>query len=468
MGSQARVALALGAALAVGMPSVAFATSPEIERQIRETQERMQRLDDRLQAASDQLDAANRRVEEQSQLIESSGLAPARGASSGLPGLLGEITIGGSVSATYFYNLNDPNDAENGGLGGTNSGINGPFYFYPLHPDHNTFSFQALWLELEREISEENRAGFVFETAWGKTGQLNNIGGIGNRDLRDDTGLYISQGYVQYLAPIGDGLTFKMGKFGTTIGYEMPNTVYNWNITHGNVYQLLEPLDHIGIIAEYAFGDSGFEASLGGVNGFFPDDPDQNDAKSVLGRIGWSNDSVSAAVNGMWGGESFAFDGDELGIVNGVVTWDATERLSFWMNGDYMWAEDTAGDAWGIAAAGRFGITERTGIALRGEYVADSDEFLGLGGFDAAGNFWDPLNPDELAAPTGFEIWGITATLDHLLTDHLMIRGEVRYDNIDKDDTDNAEFLEDSGDFDNDQIVLGVEAIYNFEEFGGD
>lgn len=468
MGSHAWIARFAALALAAGAPSIASATSPEIERQIREAQERMQRLDDELQAASDQLEAATQRVEEQTQLIEGSGLVQSRGATSGLPGILGEITIGGSVSATYFYNLNDPNDAENGGLGNTNSGINGPSYFYPLHPDHNSFAFQALWLEIEREISEEKRGGFVFETAWGKTGQLNNLGGIGNRCTggcanSDDTGLYLSQGYVQYLAPIGDGVTFKMGKFGTTIGYEVANSVYNWNITQGNVYQLLEPLDHIGIIAEYTFGDSGFDASLGGVNGFFPNDPDHNDAKSILGHVGWSNDSLSVGVNGIWGGETAGFDGDELGVVNGVVTWDATDRLSFWLNGDYMWADDTSGDAWGIAAAGRFGITDRTGIALRGEYVADSDDFYGLGGFDPT----DPSNPDALVA-TGFEIWGITATLDHLLTDHLMIRGEVRYDNIDKDDTDNAEFLEDSSEFDNDQIVLGVEAIYNFTEFGGE
>ena len=53
---------------------------------------------------------------------------------------------------------------------------------------------------------------------------------------------------MQYLAPIGDGVTFKVGKFATPIGNEVAQTVYNWNITRGNVYNLLEPIDHIGII----------------------------------------------------------------------------------------------------------------------------------------------------------------------------------------------------------------------------
>ena len=458
MNSHWLTAGALATALALA-PSLAMATDPSVEARMRDMKQRMQQLEDKLQAADDQLRSANERVDEQSQVIEQSGLVATRGSTSGLPGFLGSLKIGGNVSATYFYNLNDPNDADNGGLQNTNSGLNGPFFFYPLHPDHNSFAFQGLWLEIEREISEENRGGFYFETVWGKDGQLDNVGGISNRESRDDSGLYISQGYVQYLAPIGDGLTFKMGKFGTTIGKEMANNVYNWNITHGNVFQLLEPLDHIGIIAEYSFGDTGFDASLGGVNGFFPDDPDQNDAKSIIGHLGWSNDSLEVGVNGMWGGENFAQDGDQLGIVNGVVSWKASDRLAFWLNGDYLWQEETPGDAWGIAAAGRFGITDRTGIALRGEYVADSDQFLGLVGFDPTNTF---------LVPTGIEVWGITATIDHLLTDNLMIRGEVRYDNIDKDSTDNDEFFEDSSDFDNDQVVLGVQAIYNFNEFGGE
>ena len=46
----------------------------------------------------------------------------------------------------------------------------------------------------------------------------------------------IEQGYVQYLAPIGDGLTLKAGKFSTPIGYEVAGTIYNQNITRGNVW----------------------------------------------------------------------------------------------------------------------------------------------------------------------------------------------------------------------------------------
>jgi hypothetical protein len=490
--------LAALSALSLLVPAFASANDAEVQQQLRDMQQRMQQMEDKLQAASDQLESANQRVEEQSQLIEQSGLAETRGSSSGLPGFLGELTIGGSVAASYLYNVNDPNDSDRcdglgpngecflveddgnlllegeGGLGGTNSGVNGRFY--PLHPDHNSFALDAVWFEVERPVDEEHRGGFRFDTVYGKTGALLNgdgvlTGGPSNRrdGLRDDTALYVFQGYVQYLAPIGSGILFKAGKFGDLfgIGTESSNNIYSWNITRGNVWSLLEPIDHIGVLATAGIGDTGLNISLGGVNGFLPDDPDRNDAKSVLGRIGWDSETVHASVAGIWGGEQQGNDGNETGVVNGTLRIDASDRLGFYLNGDYAWRQESDDAAWGVAAAGRFGITERTGIALRGEYVADVDGYLGFfgetfGGVDIDNegfNVW---------APTGIEVWGITATVDHLLTDHLMIRAEARYDNIDKDDTDNDEFFQDSNDLDNDQIVVGAEVIYNFNKFGGE
>jgi len=457
--------LAASAALAalVFGPSLATAADADVERQLNEMQGRMQQMEDKLQATSDQLESANQRVDEQSQVIENAGLAETRGTGNGLPGFLGQIKVGGWVAASYFYNTNDPNDADLGGLGGDNAGINGRFY--PFHPDHNSFALDQVWWEIEREINEDNRGGFRFDTAYGKTAAL--LGGPNNRSNRDDSAFYISQGYVQYLAPVGDGVTFKLGKFNTLIGTEVAQSPYNWNITRGSVYNLLEPIDHIGILAQYGFGDTGFDVAIGGVNGFSTDDPDRNDAKSIIGHLGYANDMLTVGVNGIWGGDFTAFDGDEHGVINGLVKLNVSDRLAFWINGDYAWFDaDENPDAWGIAAAGRFGITDRTGIALRGEYVADSSQALFFGG---------ELQPDDtfpFRSGAGINTWGITATLDHLLTDNLMVRGEVRYDRIDKDNGSNDEFFHNSSnsgfELAPDQVVLGVEAIYNFNKFGGE
>jgi hypothetical protein len=267
-----------------------------------------------------------------------------------------------------------------------------------------------------------------------------------------------------------------MGKFATPIGVEVAQTIYNWNITRGNVYNLLEPIDHIGIQAGYAFGDTGFDVMVGGVNGFFPDSPDRNDAKSVIGHLGWANDVVTVGLNGIYGAEGAGQDGSEGGVANALIKINASDRLGFYINGDYRWAagdpdgfsQDLDGfggkedfddaQAWGVSAAGRFGITDRTGIALRGEYLSDINRFY----------FNEDFGGDFAGQVTGLDVWGVTATVDHLLTDHLMIRAEARYDNVNKDSGENDEFFEDSEELENDQITVGAEVIYNFNKFGGE
>ncbi len=176
------------------------------------------------------------------------------------------------------------------------------------------------------------------------------------------------------------------------------------------------------MIAENSFGDSGFDAKLGAVNGYLANDPDNNESKSILGHVGWENDLLSIGLNGIWGNEQ-----------------TASSKNSF---------------------------TDRTSLALRAEYATDSDNFFGFVGFDPNG---DIRGPDgRTLALTDISVWGITATLDHLLTDHLKIRGEVRYDDITKKDTSDGEFFEHSSGFSDNQVVIGAEVIYNFNAWGSD
>jgi hypothetical protein len=110
-------------------------------------------------------------------------------------------------------------------------------------------------------------------------------------------------------------------------------------------------------------------------------------------------------------------------------------------------------DAWGVAAAGRYAITERLGLALRGEYVYDRD------GLFLTGGVAPPLGADES------EIWSLTGTLDFALTDHMTVRAEVRYDRADIDGFSDMEFTNGSNPqafTKKDQTMAGVEVIYGF------
>ena len=105
--------------------------------------------------------------------------------------------------------------------------------------------------------------------------------------------------------------------------------------------------------------------------------------------------------------------GDKTGIVDVVLSWDPSENLSTWVNFDYVWvdSENAPGDpgAYGVAIAGRLGITENTGFALRGEYVRSIDNFV-LG--TNIGAAIPPVLLAIFAAWNGYGAWtGLKAVL---------------------------------------------------------
>ena len=65
------------------------------------------------------------------------------------------------------------------------------------------------------------------------------------------------------------------------------------------------------------------------------------------------------------------------------------------------------------------------------------------------------LDEDLVGAPDDFEIFSLTGTVDHSLTDNLVVRGEVRWDNLIED---NFSFI--TGE--EDQVVALAEIYYAF------
>lgn len=426
--------------------------SDDVAEQLRAMQERLMQLEDKLDATEDQLEAANERMEEQETLIEEAGIA--RGSSSGLADFIDTIELGGWISASWFYNFNDPDGRV---LGEANTGA----FAYPFKPDANSFSFDQLWFEIERAVSEENRAGFRADIVFGKDAGLLS-GDFGAGDGLSGNDLEVYQAYIQYLAPIGEGVTFQFGKFATLIGAEVVQAPYNFNITRGHVYNLFQPITHTGLLASTAV--AGLDVSLGFVNetrSFPARDIDLNDDKAVLWSVGSAlGETMSWSFNGTHGSSDSGQGvdepaGNEETILDFIFGFDPNENFSAYVNADWIDSEasSTRGgnefDGYGVAVAGRYAVTQRTGVALRGEWV-DLD-------FDRGGDF---------------EVWGLTSTVDYKLTEKLMVRGEVRYDNV----SDGGSPFVDSGSFcagaayssgcadinDDDQVTAGVEVIYSF------
>lgn len=453
MRSRWTAALTALAMLAVA-PSLAVAAD-EVEAQLQQMQQRLQQMEDRLQATSEELDDANTRADEQAQMIERAGLLEARGDSSGLSGFLSSLELGGWVAASYFYNFDDP-DGED--LSGANVG---GVPAYPFHPDANSFSLDQLWFEIERPATEDHRGGFRADIVYGKTaGILSGDFGSGDGFSGNDLELY--QGYVQYLAPIGEGVHLKFGKFATVIGAEVAQSPYNFNITRGNVYNLFQPITHTGILGSTDIAE-GVSLSLGFVNetrSFPAADIDLNKNKAGLWSVAWSGDNMGASFNGAYGSADSGAGtntpaGDKELILDLIFNWDPTDDISTYVNADYIDTENStfsgsAGDTdgWGIAWGTRVALTETTGIALRTEYADLSTD------------------PTSGGSDIDLEIFGATVTVDHKLTDHLLARAEARYDNVRSSDGTSFDFYDSVGGSmvmdEGDQVTAGVEVIYSF------
>lgn len=445
-------------ALVVAAP--VMGAEEDVAAQFEQMQKQLDAMEERLEATSDELHNAKERVEEQEELIRDSGLADPQGSDSSLSAFLDTIELGGWLSVSYWYNFNRP---INDDLVGANVGSGGQAF--PFHPDANQFSFDQLWFEMERPIDEENRAGFYAEFAFGKSAKLLPDGNAAD----GGNSLYIPQAYIQYQTPWGP--TLKAGKFGTLIGYEVAQTVYNDQVSRGLVYNLLQPIDHVGLLLEGQFGESGFGWAAGIVNNVFKTQPVVNDNLAYTGRLSYTAEKWGIALNGIYGqvtGDSCGVDfiateacdafgiprsgGDSaqrLGILDVVATFDPTEQIHLWANATYDWDDNKHNngtpEGWGIAMGGRYAVTERWGAALRGEYVADDREYFG---------FVDDAR-----------IWSVTGTVDFAVTDQLTLKGEVRYDQGRIVKNDDLLYVGSSFDnkwTDDDQTMVGAELVYRF------
>jgi hypothetical protein len=394
-----------------------------------------------MQARIDQLEA---KVAAQSEELAAAKAAPVPSASATpdvaageKPSFFDTVAVNGFVAASYFYNFNDP---EGDSLAGSNAPVD------LLHPDTNSISLDQLWLTVSRDATSDSRAGFKADFVYGKTASIlsgnNNDGKAGN-----DFDLY--QGYITYLAPIGEGVTIQAGKFATLLGAEVAQARDNWNITRGNVYNFLQPINHMGLLATTPIGP--VTASFGIVDetrAFPALNADRNNNKAFLWGVSGSAGPFSGSFAGTYGDSPASTDnGDNEIILDFIGRFTPNEKFSSYVNFDWISTDTGSGnnvDGYGVAAAARLALTDATGIAGRFEYLGLQDD----------------------ASKSELKIWGITGTVDHKLTDGLTLRGEIRYDKSTQGDLltggGDAIYVGKNGAFDDDdQVTAGLEVIYS-------
>lgn len=456
-------------ALAVGVlaASPAFA-SQDVESDLAEMRELMQGLKEKVEAQEEQLEHQGKLLEESQEVVRRQ---QEEGQSlSGLAEFWNAIDVNMSVAGSYAYNFSNPDQGAFPGAG-ANQGSSG--LFYPFHGDHNSFQVDQVYFDIGKEATDESRAGFMFTLLYGNTaaflGQGSPAGAragffTGGADSTSD--YYIHQAYVNYLAPLGEGVDIRFGKFATLIGAEVADTTQNFNITNGNIYNLFQPIDHLGVLASTSIGPISLAAGVVNQGSLAVSSPDINKEKSYLGQIGFSTDTVGAGVTVLYGAEGgaagFAPNGDNeqrAGVVDFLATLD-TDAFEAWVNADYLWVEGADVSGWGVAVAGRVPITDVFSAAVRAEYARDKGNLFGFPGVTAG-----LIGPPNFFNNRNSEVYGVTGTLAYEIVENLTVRGEVRWDRVRENmpfGLEISEFLTDTLSGSEDQVVGLAQVVYAF------
>lgn len=395
------------------------ASSETADEKWRLMEQRMAEMEDRLAATSSKLEAAETKLDERDATLVEHGLLEVddEGLRSGVGSFFEMVDISGVVAASYNHRVLDGGDDRIASSSNSTANPGGNVGLF-RHPDSNTFALDQVWLIVDKAVTEESRGGMHFEAYTGKTKAAQNGG--------SEFGFEVYTAYASYLAPIGNGVQVDAGLLATPLGAEVIQTNQNFNITTGLVFGL-QPVTHTGIAFSTQLTDEiGFVAGV--VNDVYSNQNfDVSNGKAGYAQISYAGDAfglnVGAIVGSSEGAGGCAFtDADDecnTSVFDVVASMSPTDNIDLWANFDWVHVfGDSAvdGDAYGVSGAGRIGITDRTGIATRVEYVRAESSF----------NSGPADTPGDTGSLT--EILSLTGTIDHALTDSLKVRAEARWD----------------------------------------
>jgi putative OmpL-like beta-barrel porin-2 len=439
----------------------AFASS-SVDDELAEMRDLVKGLEQKVDAQQEQIEHQSGLLEDAQKVVrEEQKQDQEQGALSGMSEFWQAIDVNMSVAGSYAYNFRNPNDGDPGRPGADlNQGRDS--LFYPFHGDHNSFQVDQVWFDIGKETTAESRAGFHTTILYGNTASFLGQGGNDHprRDVNDSTSdYYVHQAYVNYLANVGEGVQFTFGKFATPIGAETADASKNWAITRGNVYNILQPIDHLGLMASTTAGPVTFGAAVVNQINFATSSPDVNSEKSYLGRIAFApGDMFSIATTVAYGADGATVtggndNGDKIGLLDVLANFNS-DAFSAYINADYAWLEGHKAAAWGVSVAGQVPLTEMLSAALRLEYLRDKDDAFGI--LDDAVFIGNGVRHSD--------IYGATGTIAYEIAENLTLKGEARWDKVHEDAGGAHEFLNhhSTSNGTEDQVVGLAQVVYAF------
>lgn len=353
------------------------------------------------------------------------------------------LSMYGYVEASYTQNFNNPSTGVN-----QNRSFDG---------DANSFRPNMAQLVLEKEArvsgNLEDRAGFRLKLNFGEDAKF--TGGNTGADEFD-----FQEAYVQFIAPIGNGITIQGGRMNTLIGYEVIESPLNPNFSRSFMFGMGEPFTVTGVRGSYDFNDY-VSFAMSAINSFTGTQVDANSSKSIEALLSLTPmENIGVSLFGFWGPEGTRGqeDADRL-MVGGILDVQVTEKAEVVVEAYYGNQANSAGAGtvnarWnGVAGYFIYDFNDQWGARIRGEIFEDAAGFFSCGGaVGAAGNAM-VCAAGSTAAQT---LWETTWTLQYKPVPSMITRVEFRHDKSDQ------RTFQDGVNPSNNQQTLAAEAIFLF------
>ena len=322
-----------------------------------------------------------------------------------------EISVDGFVSTSWSYNFNRP-------ASGTNQ-------YRVFDFDDGSIKLDVAELVIRKDAAKVGETGFRADAVAGASiPRMSAASGLFRDPETGEAGDFdLQQAYVTWIAPVGSGLRLDVGKFTTTVGYELIEGYDGWNdnATRSFLFGYAQPATHTGLKAGYAFSGK-VSANLLLVNGW-DNVKDGNSSKTLGAGVTLApGPALSLTVNGMYGPERSGNDADARSLLDVVAVVKASDAVTVAFNLDLGTEEGAApggGSAtwWGASGYVRWSISPAFALALRAEHFDDAD-----------------------GVRTGVvqELREVTLTPEARVGPHLVFRADLRVD------VSNAEVFEDA------------------------
>ena len=263
----------------------------------------------------------------------------------------------------------------------------------------NAFSLNQanIILKQDPDPSAGRRYGARLDLQFGQATET--LQGSASNEPRPDVYRHIFQAYGTYVFPAGRGLTLDVGKFASSLGYENNYSKDQMNYSRSYWFDFL-PFYHMGARVNYKFNDAvAFNYWI--VNGTQQTEPFNGFKDQFFGLTLTPTKTISWNVNYYLGQEHpdvvfFPFGGappnsptfqglafqpipnapdGRLNIIDSYISWQATPKLTFVGEGDYvverLLKESAPSTVSGGAAYAQYQFTPKDALAARFEYLGD-------------------------------------------------------------------------------------------------